>query len=486
MSKRLKSYFSQITSILRSDGTIGGTRFLKKDQPTQATFTDLVDSTVFSAESGDRAKPYIGGAIQNEQGLAVLATDSQAKAGATQLSDRSLVVQPSQLPSVQDSKISGGSDISGSDVSLNAPNLVSTGFDITTNSTLKVTIDPSISTKNNYLIRFSNYYLNWLSSIVLRLLPSGGNTGQALKKTSGTDYATSWQNAGYNTASSTSNSISTGSKTFIVSNSSLEYQFGNRVRVFNDNSHYMEGVVQSYSSSSINILIDNIVGTGTFSNWTIGLGGTPATQTFTDTGETYNNSATSSSISVSTNYQSVVFTVNPVPTLGIPYQLGQRIRATGSAGNYISGIITAVSSPTITVFIDQILGTGSFTSWSITLDSGIPSVGWTAITTFGSSNISSGYILYRKNSNGMVELRGGLNMAATLGVANALYQIASIPGITLATSGNFPITYIPISVSTNPFFTLLVNATGGINIAHSDATRCASNGFQFSLVFNTF
>ena len=34
------------------------------------------------------------------------------------------------------------------------------------------------------------------SNVTTRLIPSGGSTGQVLSKTSGTDYATQWVNAG--------------------------------------------------------------------------------------------------------------------------------------------------------------------------------------------------------------------------------------------------------------------------------------------------
>ena len=51
-------------------------------------------------ESGDKAKTSAAANLGSEQGLTVLANDTQAKANAAQLSDRSIVAQPHQLPTV--------------------------------------------------------------------------------------------------------------------------------------------------------------------------------------------------------------------------------------------------------------------------------------------------------------------------------------------------------------------------------------------------
>jgi hypothetical protein len=77
--------------------------------------------------------------------------------------------------------------------------------------------------------------------------------------------------------------------------------------------------------------------------------------------------AASSSTSVTNNNVSVAFTVPAALQFGV----GNRVRATGSAGNWIEGIVTAYSSTTLTVLVDRINGIGSFTSWTINISDGI-------------------------------------------------------------------------------------------------------------------
>src|SRR4051812_28543803 len=100
---RYRSYFFVKTNVMRDDGTQGGIRFRKYDKPTQVVYEDLFSSLTFKKETGDRARVFNDNpvtALENEQGLVVLATDAQAKTNAVQLEDRSLVVQPHQLPTV--------------------------------------------------------------------------------------------------------------------------------------------------------------------------------------------------------------------------------------------------------------------------------------------------------------------------------------------------------------------------------------------------
>lgn len=90
------SYFFENTST----PTQRGSRFRNGDRPPELTFRDLTDSIFFRAESSSRAKLSEDTSIEKEQGVVVLSTDTQAKSNAEQLEDRSLVVQPHQLPTV--------------------------------------------------------------------------------------------------------------------------------------------------------------------------------------------------------------------------------------------------------------------------------------------------------------------------------------------------------------------------------------------------
>lgn len=207
--ERLKKWFFTTTNQLRADGTTGGIRFKKMDKPTQTVMEDLLDSVPMKLESDDRAKVHTGSAdLSDEVGLVVLATNAQAKANQAQLADRSLVVQPHQLPTTLDSKLNTSNvDIDGSDAALGASTkttLSTAGFNLETNSTLKVTIDSSVSTRNKYFYRISNYFLNWLAdSIIPRLFKTGGSANQVPKKIDGTNYNWSWGTIAFSELSGT-------------------------------------------------------------------------------------------------------------------------------------------------------------------------------------------------------------------------------------------------------------------------------------------
>ena len=75
-------------------------------------------------------------------------------------------------------------------------------------------------------------------------------------------------------SSSTSNTIGTGSKTFTFSSvPNLGWALGLRLRVYNDATHYMEGIITSFLATTVTITIDYIVGTGTFTTWFLGIAG---------------------------------------------------------------------------------------------------------------------------------------------------------------------------------------------------------------------
>jgi microcystin-dependent protein len=195
-TKRFKDWFFLITSVLRADGTTGGVRFRKSDKPTQATFEDFVASTTFSKESNDRAKPYTASSdLGTEQGLVVLATDAQAKAGTAQLSDRSLVIAPSQLP-----QVTTQTAVANEDMPL---------------STIEVNIQ-SDTTKNVWGIRLKNSWVSWAIS---RMFKQGGIEGDVPIKGSSSDYDWNYGNVGNNLTTVTTIANNTDFITELTTNS---------------------------------------------------------------------------------------------------------------------------------------------------------------------------------------------------------------------------------------------------------------------------
>jgi len=81
----------------------------------------------------------------------------------------------------------------------------------------------------------------------------------------------------YNLTSVSSVAIATGSKTFTtnLSNISTAFTVGTRIRVayVTTPANYMEGVITSFSATTLVVNVDSIGGSGTYANWTISVAG---------------------------------------------------------------------------------------------------------------------------------------------------------------------------------------------------------------------
>ena len=81
----------------------------------------------------------------------------------------------------------------------------------------------------------------------------------------------------YNLTSVSSVAIATGSKTFTtnLSNISTAFTVGTRVRVayITTPANYMEGVITSFSGTTLVVNVDSIGGSGTYANWTVSVAG---------------------------------------------------------------------------------------------------------------------------------------------------------------------------------------------------------------------
>ena len=134
---RIKDWF------VKASGTANkrGTRFKNGDRPNEATFTDLLKSVVFKSSPDDRAKEESAGkSMADISGHVILATDEQAKSGYKH-DEKSIVARPSQLPTVAAGSIPTPSG--------DAP--------------LTVTVEGT--TKNTFLVRLSDTFSLWLTSV---------------------------------------------------------------------------------------------------------------------------------------------------------------------------------------------------------------------------------------------------------------------------------------------------------------------------------
>lgn len=352
--------------------------FVTGYQPTQTDYQDLFLTIPMRKETTDKAKVSAGGALDTEQGLVVLASNAQAKANTSQPSDRSIVLQAHQAPTV---------------IHSTSPTADAIINDITSFSGLGVTIAADgTTTRNNYVVTLSTAIKSWFTSIF--------NTINS--------RLVAVESSGYSTVSTTSLAIEIGQKTFTVP-TGLSYGVGTRVRArqSSDSANFMEGNVVTYSTGLLVVNVDHIGGSGTIANWSINLGGTEIYKTIS-----------SSSLAIGTG--SKAFTVSA----GLAYQVGVRARATSAANsaNYMEGNVASYSATTLTITVDTVGGSGTLADWNINLGG-------------GSTTSSSPTPLLTK----VLEI-GAFNMtssfgAAALDVPHGL-DISKIRGVTIIVRGD--------------------------------------------------
>jgi hypothetical protein len=123
-------------------------------------------------------------------------------------------------------------------------------------------------------------------AVTARGLPASGTVGQVLSKLSGSSYDVTWSTLvpgdRYLTTSTTSNSIANGAKTFTIG-TGLSYTTQQDVTIAYDASHHMHAVVTSYDSGTGVLVVDvqQHTGTGTYTAWTVNVGGTVPAQSVT-------------------------------------------------------------------------------------------------------------------------------------------------------------------------------------------------------------
>jgi hypothetical protein len=113
--------------------------------------------------------------------------------------------------------------------------------------------------------------------------PTSGTVGQVLTKNSGTNYDSSWATLipgdRYLTSSTTSLSVTNGAKTLTVG-TGLSYSSQQDIVISYDATHHMHAQVLTYNSGTGQLDVDVLshTGTGTFSAWTVNVGGTTPLQ----------------------------------------------------------------------------------------------------------------------------------------------------------------------------------------------------------------
>jgi hypothetical protein len=236
--------------------------------------------------------------------------------------------------------------------------------------------------------------------------PSGLQGPQGLPGPPGQTGSQGLSGSGYAVTSSTSFPIATGTITFSLDNLNVAYLGGERVRAVETVSHtnYMEGKVLSLSTGGgLNVVVDRIVGSGTFASWDINICGDPgATGTPGAPGATGSTgpagpqgaagtpgapgpvgpqgpSGASGYLASSTTSQAISSGSKVFATQGgLAYVVGSRMRfaSAGTPNAWMEGTCTAYDGvSSLTASIDT-LGplTGTYSDWNFSV-AGQPGVG---------------------------------------------------------------------------------------------------------------
>lgn len=163
----------------------------------------------------------------------------------------------------------------------------------------------------------------------------------------------------------TSNTISSGSKTFAYGNEpNLGWGIGQRLRIAYvplPDQRFMEGVITAVSTSSVTVLISFTVGSGTWNDWSLTITGQIGQIGITPV--ISRNS--SSSVSFGTGGRTFQF----LEDAGLAWVIGQRLRAIVDTSSWLEGTITGLTTTSVTIDVDATFGdaVGNFSSWTLSL-----------------------------------------------------------------------------------------------------------------------
>jgi hypothetical protein len=231
----------------------------------------------------------------------------------------------------------------------------------------------------------------------------------------------------YNLTSVSSVAIATGSKTFTtnLSNISTAFTVGTRVRVayVTTPANFMEGVITSFSGTTLVVDVDSIGGSGTYANWTISVAGIQGSNGVTSITGTANQVVASASTGAITLSLPQSINSGAAPTF-----LGTNF--TGTASLNINGTVGATTATT-----------GKFTtleySSTLTGGAGVIAIGTNQIYKDASGNVGIGTSsptckLQITNANtayrGQLSLDGGVGGNASISLYNGPTTITNLTG----------------------------------------------------------
>lgn len=248
-------------------------------------------------------------------------------------------------------------------------------------------------------------------------------------------------NADMTRVSTTSTTIvNSGSQTFTFPSSlNLGWAVGTRLRFAYNSANYMEGTINSLSPTSVTAVIDYSVGSGTRTSWIIGIAGDTGTDGngiesvalissvgiykvyrihFTD-GTNFDYTVLDGTNGLNANMTRTSITSNAIASSGsktfayssssnLGWLIGTRLRFFHSTGNYMEGVITAVSATAVTATMDKAVGSGNYVSWNIAIagDNGVDA---TANNPQKSITVTTNYDVVAGDNNYSIIVNNGSN-----------------------------------------------------------------------------
>lgn len=300
--------------------------------------------------------------------------------------------------------------------------------------------------------------------------PTGpaGSTGAT-----GSTGSTGAAGAGYGGTSTSALAAGSGLKTF-TTQAGLAYLVGVPIRATSAGTPtiFMQGVVNSYSGTTLVIDVSEVGGVGTRADWNlslIGIDGTAGTNGTNGAGYT---ATTTTSVTVSTGSKTVT------TQAGLAYVVGSLVKIVSAAtpANYVQGLATAYSGTSLTVNATETGGSGSFTDGNITIAGLTGATGPTGPSGTGGGysaiNTQTGttYTFVNSDCSKLVTFNNSSSIAVTLPQAGAGGNFASLCTITAINLGAGTVTITPTSSTINLGATLALT-TGQGAIVNSDGTN---------------